>query len=52
VWTKRELVRLLGFDPFKPEQEHERWRAFELQRAFVDELRWWDDTPRLRVVAA
>jgi hypothetical protein len=65
-WTKRELGRLLGLGPEDinplepnelggPDDPHTRralWLSFRLNVAYLDQLLWWRQPPRLRVVAS
>jgi hypothetical protein len=64
-WTKRELGRLLGLGPedINPLERNELggpddprtrrvlWLSFRLNEAYLDQLLWWRQPPRLRVVA-
>jgi hypothetical protein len=65
-WTKRELGRLLGLCPedINPLERSEQgglddlrtrralWLSFRLNEAYLDQLLWWRQPPRLRVVAS
>jgi hypothetical protein len=65
-WTKRELGRLLGLGPedINPLERSELggpddlrtrralWLSFRLNEAYLDQLLWWRQPPRLRVVAS
>jgi hypothetical protein len=65
-WTKRELGRLLGLGPgdINPLECGELgglddlrtrralWLSFRLNEAYLDQLLWWRQPPRLRVVAS
>jgi hypothetical protein len=64
-WTKRELGRLLGLGPGAinpleriapsgpddPRTRRALWLSFRLNEAYLDQLLWWRQPPRLRVVA-
>jgi hypothetical protein len=64
-WTKRELGRLLGLGPGDinpleciapsgpddPRTKRALWLSFRLNEAYLDQLLWWRQPPRLRVVA-
>ena len=64
-WTKRELGRLLGLGPEDinpleriapsgpdvPRTSRALWLSFRLNEAYLDQLLWWRQPPRLRVVA-
>jgi hypothetical protein len=65
-WTKRELGRLLGLSPGDtnpleriapsgpddPRTRRALWLSFRLNEAYLDQLLWWRQPPRLRVVAS
>jgi hypothetical protein len=65
-WTKRELGRLLGLGPEDinpldrgaldgPDDARTRralWLSFRLNEAYLDQLLWWRQPPRLHVVAS
>jgi hypothetical protein len=65
-WTKRELGRLLGLGPEDinplerselggpddPRTRRALWLSFRLDEAYLDQLLWWRQQPRLRVVAS
>jgi len=65
-WAKRELGRLLGLGPedINPLERNELggpddprtrralWLSFRLNEAYLDQLLWWRQPPRLRVVAS
>src|SRR5262245_10129235 len=65
-WTKRELGRLLGLGPEDinplerselggpddPRTRRALWLSFLLNKAYLDQLLWWRQPPRLRVVAS
>jgi hypothetical protein len=65
-WTKRELGRLLGLTPedINPLErsaldgsddartERALWLSFRLNEAYLDQLLWWRQPPRLRVLAS
>jgi hypothetical protein len=65
-WTKRELGRLLGLTPedINPldrsaldgsddaRTERALWLSFRLNEAYLDQLLWWRQPPRLRVLAS
>ena len=65
-WTKRELGRLLGLgpedinplersEPGGPDDLRTRralWLSFRLNEAYLDQLLWWRQPPRLRVMIA
>jgi hypothetical protein len=64
-WTTRELGRLLGLGPEDinplepnelggpddPRTRRALWLSFRLNKAYLDQLLWWRQPPRLRVVA-
>jgi hypothetical protein len=64
-WTKHELGRLLGLGPrdINPLEHSELdgpddlrtrralWLSFRLNEAYLDQLLWWRQPPRLRVIA-
>ena len=65
-WTKRELGRQLGLGPEDinplerselggpddPRTRRALWLSFRLNEAYLDQLLWWRQPPRLRVVAS
>jgi len=65
-WTKRELGRLLGLGPEDinplerselggpddPRTRRALWLLFRLNQAYLDQLLWWRQPPRLRVIAS
>jgi hypothetical protein len=65
-WTKRELGRLLGLGPEDinplerselggpddPRTRRALWLSFRLNEAYLDQLLWWRQPPRLCVVAS
>ena len=65
-WTKRELGRLLGLGPEDinplerselggpddPRTRRALWLSFRLDKAYLDQLLWWRQPPRLRVGAS
>jgi hypothetical protein len=65
-WTKRELGRLLGLGPEDinplerselggpddPRTRRALWLSFRLNEAYLDQLLWWRQPPRLHVVAS
>jgi hypothetical protein len=65
-WTKRELGRLLGLGPEDinplerselggpddPRTRRALWLSFRLNEAYLDQLLWWRQPPRLRVVGS
>ena len=64
-WTKAEIGRLLGLGPEDinplerselggpddPRTRRALWLSFRLNEAYLDQLLWWRQPPRLRVVA-
>jgi hypothetical protein len=65
-WTKRELGRQLGLGPEDinplerselgdsddPRARRALWLSFRLNEAYLDQLLWWRQPPRLHVVAS
>jgi hypothetical protein len=65
-WTKRELGRLVGLGPEDinplerseldgpddPRTRRALWLSFRLNEAYLDQLLWWRQPPRLRVVGS
>jgi hypothetical protein len=65
-WTKHELGRLFGLGPedINPLERSELggpddprirralWLSFRLNEAYLDQLLWWRQPPRLRVIAS
>ena len=65
-WTKHELGRLLGLGPEDinplerselggpddPRTRRALWLSFRLNEAYLDQLLWWRQPPRLRVVGS